>query len=148
MRRPTMVLSLLLMAQAALAQGLPESSQGGLPQEVARGAPPPWLIPHFRLLREEAIRRDMTATFVPLATGYALRPSGRTRSLPANIALGFAAPPARLLPDARDLIDFFPDGSSTGGGLGITRNGSRRDILVDWLTGRISMHDRHDDRRS
>jgi general secretion pathway protein H len=95
----------------------------------------------LRLLREDAIRRDMTTAFVPLATGYALRPSSRTRSLPAGIALDFAASPSRLLPDAGGPIDFFPDGSSTGGVLSLSRSGSVARVLVRGLDGRVRLHE-------
>jgi general secretion pathway protein H len=35
-------------------------------------------------------------------------------------------------------IRFFPDGSSTGGGVALTQGVRRVDILVDWLTGRVT----------
>src|SRR6266851_4843445 len=37
-------------------------------------------------------------------------------------------------------IRFFPDGSSTGGGVALSLGGERYDILVDWLTGGVSVH--------
>jgi general secretion pathway protein H len=40
-------------------------------------------------------------------------------------------------------IRFFPDGSSTGGGIVLTRGSDRSDILVDWLTGAVSIHEQH-----
>jgi general secretion pathway protein H len=36
-------------------------------------------------------------------------------------------------------IRFFPDGSSTGGGVGLSKGDIRGAVLVDWLTGRISI---------
>jgi general secretion pathway protein H len=36
-------------------------------------------------------------------------------------------------------IRFFPDGGSTGGGLALAQDGRRMQVLVDWLTGRISL---------
>jgi general secretion pathway protein H len=39
-------------------------------------------------------------------------------------------------------IRFFPDGSSTGGGVGLSSATERYDILVDWLTGGVSIHAR------
>ena len=36
-------------------------------------------------------------------------------------------------------IRFFPDGSSTGGRLTLTQGDRRSDVLVDWLSGRISV---------
>jgi general secretion pathway protein H len=95
----------------------------------------------LRLLRDEAIRRDQTTTFVPLATGYVLQPSGRTRPLPAGVALDFAAPPARLLPDAADLIGFFSDGSSSGGVVSVRRSGSVARVMIRGLDGRVQLYE-------
>jgi general secretion pathway protein H len=95
----------------------------------------------LRLLREEAIRRDMTIIFVPLANGYAVRPSGQTTLLPAGLTLDFTPPPSRLLPDTRDLIAFFPDGTATGGVLSVSRSGSVARVLIRGLDGRVRLND-------
>jgi general secretion pathway protein H len=95
----------------------------------------------LRLLRDEAIRRDAMTTFAPVETGYILRPSGRVKPLPVGIAMTFEASASRLLPDARDLIDFFPDGSSTGGVLSLARNGSIARVLIRGVDGRVQLHD-------
>jgi general secretion pathway protein H len=36
-------------------------------------------------------------------------------------------------------IRFYPDGGATGGGVALTEGTRRVDVLVDWLTGRVSM---------
>jgi general secretion pathway protein H len=36
-------------------------------------------------------------------------------------------------------IRFFPDGSSTGGGVRLIRGYKQSEVLVDWLTGRVSV---------
>jgi general secretion pathway protein H len=38
-------------------------------------------------------------------------------------------------------IRFYPDGSSTGGGLKLRQNGHDTQVLVDWLTGRTRIVD-------
>jgi hypothetical protein len=38
-------------------------------------------------------------------------------------------------------IRFFPDGSSTGGRIGLSRNDRRAAVAVDWLTGLVSVDD-------
>lgn len=41
-------------------------------------------------------------------------------------------------------IRFFPDGSSSGGRIAVSRDGIRQEVNVDWLTGDISVgHDGH-----
>ncbi len=36
-------------------------------------------------------------------------------------------------------IRFFPDGGSTGGGVTLAQDGKTVQVLVDWLTGRVSV---------
>ena len=36
-------------------------------------------------------------------------------------------------------IRFFPDGGSTGGGLALVQDGHHVEVLVDWLTGWVSL---------
>ncbi len=43
--------------------------------------------------------------------------------------------------DTAGLIRFFPDGSSSGGGVTLGRNGERVDVLVEWMTGSVSVHE-------
>lgn len=38
-------------------------------------------------------------------------------------------------------IRFFADGSSTGGGIRLSNGKNRDQVLVDWLTGRVSIGD-------
>lgn len=38
-------------------------------------------------------------------------------------------------------IRFFADGSATGGGVRLTEDRTHADILVDWLTGKVSIGD-------
>lgn len=99
------------------------------------------LMADLRLLRDEAIRRNARTTFVPLANGYALRPSGRTTGLPAHVALTFEVGRPGLLLDGKDLIDFFPDGTSSGGVLTLRRGGSGAHVLVEGLNGRVRLHE-------
>src|SRR3954454_5773282 len=61
MLRPPIVALLLLMAHAALAQSPPASTQDGPPPGAPagqgppglQGPPPPWAIPHYRLLHAD-----------------------------------------------------------------------------------------------
>jgi general secretion pathway protein H len=62
---------------------------------------------------------------------------GATR-LPKSIRLLLHTSPEEQLDDATGAIRFFPDGSSTGGGVSLSREGDRYNVVVDWLTGRVS----------
>ena len=37
-------------------------------------------------------------------------------------------------------IRFYPDGSASGGGVLLSRDGEHRAVLVDWLTGAVEVH--------
>jgi len=39
-------------------------------------------------------------------------------------------------------IRFYPDGSSSGGGVAISLGDDQYQVLVDWLTGSVSIHER------
>lgn len=60
------------------------------------------------------------------------------KQLPRTVHLLLYTPPDERLNDAIGAIRFFPDGSSTGGGLALFRDGDRYDVVVDRLTGRVS----------
>jgi general secretion pathway protein H len=94
----------------------------------------------LRLLRDEAIRQDAITAFVPDDKGYVLKPSGQAKHLPAGLALSFDAAPSYLLP-ATDVIEFFPDGSATGGVLRLVRKGLAVRILVRSVDGRVRFDD-------
>jgi len=36
-------------------------------------------------------------------------------------------------------IRFFPDGTSSGGGIGVSAGNDRNQVVVDWLSGRVSI---------
>lgn len=65
-------------------------------------------------------------------------PAGREGKLPSGSLelLGVAETQAEA-----SWIGFFPDGGSTGGTLKVGLPPERREIRVDWLTGRIELHD-------
>ena len=60
------------------------------------------------------------------------------------VQIGTAAPKALigavLAPPARPIV-FQPDGSSAGGQIGVAAGTVRKIVVVDWLTGRVSIAD-------
>ncbi len=60
------------------------------------------------------------------------------RFLPGSLTIAAAVPDALRSSAHIAAIDFFPDGSSTGGRIVISsRDGGRSVLAVDWLTGRV-----------
>lgn len=65
--------------------------------------------------------------------------AGASRPVAKNVGLVLVTASQERVDAAAGSIRFFADGSSTGGGIGL-RTGSRSTlILVDWLTGRVSI---------
>ena len=57
------------------------------------------------------------------------------------IAVTFQTARQEQVSEAIGQIRFFPDGSSTGGRIGLSRDERRAIVAVDWLTGLVSVED-------
>jgi general secretion pathway protein H len=65
--------------------------------------------------------------------------SGRAHAVAPSIRLLLLTVAQERVERGIGNIRFFPDGSSTGGRLTLTQGNRRSDVLVDWLSGRISI---------
>ena len=95
-----------------------------------------------RETRSRAIQRNETAAFALdlEARVYRGGRTGATHAIPPDLSLTVIAKTNSTDERIRS-IDFFPDGSSSGGRITLTRNGSIHEITVDWLTGRVSIRE-------
>ena len=127
------VVVLGLAAGLVLQRGPPRSPTLDLraaAEEVART---------LRLARTRAIASDRDVMFRldPAAHAFAVD-GGPPRALPRSVAIeAMAASPGgggRIA-----AIGFAPDGSSSGGRIGLGEGARRIDIGVDWLTGRVDL---------
>lgn len=59
------------------------------------------------------------------------------RPLPAGVVAALTTADALLIDQRRGGIDFFPDGSSTGGRVTLGMDGQSIRVDIEWLTGRI-----------
>jgi general secretion pathway protein H len=90
--------------------------------------------------RGRAIDEGRPAEFaIDLATGAFAGGPGRSRHLPQGTAIAMLTVEGERLGRAAGAIRFFPDGSSTGGGLALTQGPDRIDVRVDWVTGRVTV---------
>ena len=90
-----------------------------------------------RLAQRGQVRRRF---FVDTEQGrYGIIDSGRDRQLPDGTTAALTTAESLLLGDGAGGIDFFPDGSSTGGRLVLGLDGHVRQIDIEWLTGRIRL---------
>lgn len=58
--------------------------------------------------------------------------------LPMGLGLSLLTGRSELIDDGEGAIRFFPDGTSTGGGISILHNSGTSTVLVDWLTGHVT----------
>jgi general secretion pathway protein H len=95
----------------------------------------------FRAAREEAILRGRPEIVVVDVVSGAWRcPGSQPRYLPRGVRAILFAQDTDVDGRRRGLIRFYPDGSSSGGGVSLEAEGLQYKILVDWLTGGVTIH--------
>ncbi len=70
---------------------------------------------------------------------YRLGPDARGHELSAALEVSLVTAASEQLDDTRGRIRFFPDGTSTGGRVTLSRDDRKFDITVDWLTGLVAI---------
>jgi general secretion pathway protein H len=94
----------------------------------------------LRLAREEAIRGGHDVAFLLDVEGRRYQvEGGRAVSLPSGLDLKLEAAKSEMRDDQVGGVRFYPDGSSTGGRVLVSRNGHGYQVGVTWLTGRIAI---------
>jgi general secretion pathway protein H len=104
----------------------------------------------LREARGNAVMRNRTEFFVgDIATGrFWATGSAKRHALPAGVAMTLHTTVEQRLGDEAGSITFWPDGSSTGGGVMLAQDDRKVMVQVDWLTGRVSTNDAPPDRRT
>jgi len=82
------------------------------------------------LAREQAIARSAPLHLVVRRT--AIVSETATRMMPRDVTL-------RVTPSSQASIDFFPDGSSSGGTIVVVSEGRMHRVTAHWLSGRIAI---------
>lgn len=83
-----------------------------------------------------------TALAVDVETGrYWIEGRDRERSLPQQVDLRLVVGRSEVVGEGVGVIAFFPDGSSTGGQVILTLGNRQFLVDVQWLTGRVRIHD-------
>lgn len=95
----------------------------------------------LRLAREEAIRGGHDVAFLMDVDGrrYQVEGDGRIVSLPSGLDLKLEGARSEVRDDGVGGVRFYPDGSSTGGRVIVSRKGHGYQVGVTWLTGRIAV---------
>jgi general secretion pathway protein H len=97
----------------------------------------------LRETRNAAIASGRAALFT-LDTGsgaFRVGEKPTLRHLPKSVRLILFTTTEDQLDAQSGSIRFFADGSATGGGVRLTEGRRHSDVLVDWLTGRVSISD-------
>jgi general secretion pathway protein H len=96
----------------------------------------------LRLTRSRAIATSRESAFVVDVEQAAYRPAGSRQpvALPKGVRVALFTAEDQELSRTVGAIRFYPDGSSSGGGVALMLEGLRYDVLVDWLTGGVSIH--------
>ncbi len=97
----------------------------------------------LRQARSQAITRNREVGFtLDVERGlYRIGGDGELQELPAKLEIELITARSLRLDEATGTIRFFPDGGATGGGIRLAHGERDYHVMVDWLTGRISILD-------
>jgi len=92
--------------------------------------------------REFAINQQNSAALIVDVNQRWLKIPGQsaTRSVGDELKLNVFTARSELLNNDQAGIRFFPDGSSSGGRITLSRGGRQAYVDVDWLTGEVRVH--------
>jgi general secretion pathway protein H len=132
----------LAVAAVALAVVLPNLARPPGRMELAANARE--VAAALRMARGQAIARNRPAGFTAdtRAAAFGVAGQGPLRPLARGVALALYTTEQEVEDEGRGTIRFYPDGSSTGGGVSLSQGGLRYDVLVDWFSGGVSIHER------
>ena len=97
----------------------------------------------LRSAQAQAITRNQERLFIldlekrQFSLGTELLPT----QLPASLTLKMKTAESEQISESEGGIRFFPDGSSTGGAITVTSGDTALSLSVDWITGRVTIHD-------
>lgn len=97
----------------------------------------------LRLARSHAMIGGTAEAFVvDTAEGvYRMASSQSVGRVPKGVSIALITTTDDRRSATTGTIRFFPDGSSSGGGVELAKGDNRLDVLVDWLTGRVSLEE-------
>jgi general secretion pathway protein H len=148
MRRPpliaqhgfTLIEMLVVLTIAALIVGLALPRLTGAEEKATLRTAAHEVAAALRTTRSLAMTRGQTEAFVINTANGAFRAGQAAQGqLPRGLHLALVTVTADQESASQGRIQFFADGSSTGGGVVLASGKTRSQVLVDWLTGRVSI---------
>jgi general secretion pathway protein H len=137
----TLIEMLVVLTIAALVVGLALPRLTGATETATLRTAAHEVAAALRTTRSLAMTRGRTEAFFLDTANGAFR-AGQTASpgrLPRGLQLALVTVTADKESTSQGRIQFFADGSSTGGGVLLVTGKARSQVLVDWLTGRVSV---------
>jgi len=84
--------------------------------------------------REITVAVDLDRRTVDLA-------GTRSQTIAAGVGIGLYTAAEELIDRGAGRIRFYPDGTSTGGGVRLSAGERNYDVLVDWISGSVTIDD-------
>jgi general secretion pathway protein H len=111
------------------------------PKSVQLAAAAADVVTALRLTRSQAILQNRTTRFLvdPAAGTFAASIAGHIGRVPPGVALTLFTGADQVVSPSIGALTFYPDGSSSGGSVAMTAGGLRYTVLVNWLSGNVSM---------
>lgn len=129
------VLGLLSLAYVLVAPSLNKAIGIGENRVASRE-----LLAALREARATAIAESREVRFIVDGVSASYGAGQMRAPIPRGFDIASDVPASRRLTTRIAAIDFFPDGSSTGGAVVLAqRGGARTTIAIDWLTGHVGM---------
>ena len=122
----------------AFVPGFMLRGQPGLNVDVAARA----IADALRQARSEAVLQNREQLFALDVEGRLFRVGGQRApvQISRGIEITFQSARSEAVSEKIGQIRFFPDGSATGGRIGLAVDGQAVEVVVDWLTGLVSVH--------
>jgi general secretion pathway protein H len=123
---------LLMIAIPPISSVLPQMEAKSGAREVAAA---------LREARSRAVLSNTEVIFSLDVKNHYFMISGdkQTHALPLDIKLSLYTAQQELIADTLGNIRFFPDGSSTGGRVGLASARNSYDVTVNWVTGHVEI---------
>jgi general secretion pathway protein H len=122
----------------AFVPGFMLRGQPGLDVDVAARA----IADALRQARSHAVLHNRDQLFALDVDEHLFRVGGQRApvQIDKDIEITFQTARSEVMSETIGQIRFFPDGSATGGRIGLTLDGRHVEVVVDWLTGLVSVN--------